>query len=364
MMSSTQKPIMVMAGGTGGHVFPALAVAEVLRKQGETIIWLGTRAGIESTLVPAANFSIEWLNVQGLRGSGGVSLLLAPFKIVRACWQALTILRRVRPKAVLGMGGFASGPGGLMAWVLNTPLYIHEQNSVIGLTNRLLYRLATRNYFGFAEAAVNIPRSEVIGNPVREDLVDLPLPEVRLRGRVGENLNLLIIGGSLGAASLNRILPETLALLEPANRPQVKHQCGKKHSQSCEQNYRDNKIDAEVLTFIDDMRAAYEWADLVVCRAGALTIAELSAVGIASILIPYPYAVDNHQFHNACSLQTANAARIINEDELNAKLLAALLTHFQNNRNELIDMSVNARQQAKIDAAEILAQGILAGVKK
>lgn len=357
----TKKPILVMAGGTGGHVFPALAVAEHLRDQGETIVWLGTRAGIEATVVPAANFAIEWLSVQGLRGSSAVSLVLAPFKVARACWHAMLILRRLRPKAVLGMGGFASGPGGLMAWVLNMPLFLHEQNSVMGLTNRLLYRLARRNYFGFAKAANNIPRSEVIGNPVRADLIDLELPETRLAARKNKNLNLLVIGGSLGAASLNRKLPEAIALLNVENRPQVKHQCGRKHSETCEKNYWDNSVDAEVLPFIDDMRAAYEWADLVVCRSGALTIAELAAVGIASILIPYPYAADNHQFHNACFLQSKNAARVINEDDLNSDSLASILTHFQNNRDELIAMSVNARAQASIDATEKLAQGILTG---
>ncbi len=364
-----QKPILVMAGGTGGHVFPALAVAEHLRNQGETIIWLGTHAGIEATVVPAANFVIEWLSVQGLRGSGFATLILAPFKIAHACWQAQQILRRHHPKAVLGMGGFASGPGGLMAWILNIPLFLHEQNSVMGLTNRLLYRLAARNYFGFAKAASNIPRSEVIGNPVRTDLIGLESPEIRIsirdaaRDSSGQNrnLNLLVIGGSLGAASLNRKLPEAIALLNEADRPQVKHQCGRKHSDTCQKNYDDNSVDAEVLPFIDDMRAAYEWADLVVCRSGALTIAELAAVGIASILIPYPYAADNHQFHNACFLQSENAARVINEADLNSESLASLLTHFQNNRDELIAMSVNARAQARVDATENLAKGILTG---
>jgi UDP-N-acetylglucosamine--N-acetylmuramyl-(pentapeptide) pyrophosphoryl-undecaprenol N-acetylglucosamine transferase len=365
MTMVTQKPILVMAGGTGGHVFPALAVAEYLRNQGETIIWLGTRTGIEATVVPAANIAIEWLSVQGLRGGGIVTLILAPFSIARACWQAQKILRRHHPKAVLGMGGFASGPGGLMAWLLNIPLFLHEQNSVMGLTNRLLYRLAARNYFGFAKAASNIPRSEVIGNPVRADLIGLDSPETRfsLRDSAGrdKNLNLLVIGGSLGAASLNRKLPEAIALLGKADRPQVKHQCGRKHSITCNKNYQDNLVDAEVLPFIDDMRAAYEWADLVVCRSGALTIAELAAVGIASILIPYPYAADNHQFHNACFLQSENAARVINEADLTSESLASILTHFQNNRDELIEMSVNARAQATVDATENLAKGILTG---
>jgi UDP-N-acetylglucosamine--N-acetylmuramyl-(pentapeptide) pyrophosphoryl-undecaprenol N-acetylglucosamine transferase len=361
MILADQKPILVMAGGTGGHVFPALAVAEHLRNQGEIIVWLGTRVGIEATVVPAANFAIEWLSVKGLRGSGFTTLILAPFRIARACWQAQRILRRHRPKAVLGMGGFASGPGGLMAWILNIPLFLHEQNSVMGLTNRLLYRLAVRNYFGFAKAAINIPRSDVIGNPVRADLIGLEFPEIRLTARQNKNLNILVIGGSLGAASLNRNLPEAIALLTKADRPKIKHQCGRQHVETCEKNYRDYSVEAEVLPFIDDMRAAYGWADLVICRSGALTIAELAAVGIASILIPYPYAADNHQFHNACFLQSKNAARIINESDLTCESMASLLTHFRNNRDELIAMSVNARAQSIADATENLAKGILTG---
>jgi UDP-N-acetylglucosamine--N-acetylmuramyl-(pentapeptide) pyrophosphoryl-undecaprenol N-acetylglucosamine transferase len=364
MTQATRRPILVMAGGTGGHVFPALAVAEYLRGQGETIVWLGTRAGIESRVVPAANFAIEWLTVQGFRGGSAFTLILAPFKIARACWQAFRIFLRLKPKAVLGMGGFASGPGGLIAWLLRTPLFLHEQNSVMGLTNRLLYRLAQKNYFGFADAAVKIPRSEVIGNPVRADLIDLESPELRLYARKNETLHLLVIGGSLGAASLNQKLPEAIALLDPANRPDIKHQCGNRHTLACEQNYKDQGVEAEVLPFIDDMRGAYEWADLVVCRAGALTIAELAAVGIASILVPYPYAADNHQYFNACFLQSVGAARILNEDELDAESLSSILRYFQNNRDELITMSVNARAHAKVDATECLAQGILTGAKR
>lgn len=356
-----QKPIMLMAGGTGGHVFPALAVAEYLRNQGERIVWLGTRTGIEATVVPSASFTIEWLSVKGLRGSGVTSLILAPFRIVRACWQAQKILRRHRPKAVLGMGGFVSGPGALMAWVLNIPLFLHEQNSVMGLTNRLLYRLAVRNYFGFAKAANNIPRSEVIGNPIRADLIGLKSPKDRLTLRKSKNLNLLVIGGSLGAASLNQKIPEAIALLNHSDRPQIKHQCGKKHIDSCKNSYERNGVDAEVLPFIDDMRTAYEWADLVVCRSGALTIAELSTVGIASILIPYPYAADNHQFHNASFLKSKNAAQVINEIDLDGPSLASLLMQYQDNRDELITLAINARAQAMDNATENLAKGILTG---
>ncbi len=361
MRQATQKPIVVMAGGTGGHVFPALAVAEYLRAKGETIIWMGTRAGIEARVVPAANFAIEWLSVQGLRGKGLFALVLAAFRLVRACGQAFLTLLRLRPKAVLGMGGFVSGPGGLMAWILHIPLFLHEQNSVIGLTNRLLGRLAKRNYFAFPNVTNQLPRSECIGNPVREALVDLTVPEIRLAGRRDQPVQVLVIGGSLGAASLNRLVPEAVSLLDVAERPRIKHQCGNKHLESCTQQYRQLRVEAEVCGFIEDMGEVYQWADLVVCRAGALTIAELTAVGIASILIPYPYAVDNHQYYNARFLEQHNAARILIEENLNAEILALQLRYFQQNRDELIAMSVNARAQSRTDATQQLAQGILAG---
>lgn len=361
MNQEVQKPIVVMAGGTGGHVFPALAVAEYLRHKGETIIWFGTRAGIEARVVPAADFAIEWLSVQGLRGKGLLALILAPFRLIRACWQAFATLMRLRPKAVLGMGGFVSGPGGLMAWVLNIPLFLHEQNSVIGLTNRLLGRLAKKSYYAFPDVSHQMPRSECIGNPVRSDLIDLPTPETRLSGRKDNPVNLLVVGGSLGAASLNRVLPEAISRLGTDERPAIKHQCGNAHVKVCQQQYREANVEAEVFGFIDNMREVYEWADLVVCRAGALTITELTAVGIASILIPYPFAVDNHQYHNARFLERHQAACILPEDKLDAVTLALKLRYFQQNRQALIEMSKRARSQSKPDATEQLAQGILAG---
>jgi UDP-N-acetylglucosamine--N-acetylmuramyl-(pentapeptide) pyrophosphoryl-undecaprenol N-acetylglucosamine transferase len=340
MSRGLQKPILVMAGGTGGHVFPALAVAECLRQRGENIIWLGTQNGIEARVVPAADFAIEWLSVQGLRGKGMATLLLAPFRLLRACWQALWLLRRLRPKAVLGMGGFVSGPGGLMAWLLNIPLFLHEQNSIVGLTK---------------------PRSECIGNPVRADLASIEPPETRLQSRINAPLQLLVIGGSLGAAALNSIVPRATACLDRDQRPVIRHQCGDKHLQVCQQNYQQAGVDAEVVSFIDDMQQAYAWADLVVCRAGALTISELTAVGLGSLLIPFPYAVDNHQFHNARFLEQANAAQILNEAELSAESLALKLTFFQQNRPVLVEMAVNARARFQASADEKLAAAIVAG---
>ena len=363
MTSAEQKPIVVMAGGTGGHVFPALAVAEYLRQKGERIVWLGTQAGIESRVVPAANIAIEWLSVQGLRGKGRLTLLLAPFKLIRACWQAYRALLRLRPKAVLGMGGFVSGPGGLMASLLRIPLILHEQNSVIGLTNKLLSRVASQSYFGFPVAAKGVPRSQCIGNPVRADLFDLELPEVRLTRRLDESLNLLVIGGSLGAASLNKVVPLAVSTLAANSRPSIRHQCGNKHLPVCQENYREVGVDAEILDFIEDMPSAYAWADLVVCRAGALTIAELAASGVGSILIPYPYAVDNHQYHNALFLEENNAAHILTEAELNADHLVELIQGYQQDRQGLIAMAKRAHELASVDATEKLAQGILARAK-
>jgi len=363
MKQHAQQPILVMAGGTGGHVFPALAVAENLRARGEHIIWLGTRAGIEARVVPAANIAIEWLNVQGLRGKGMATLLLAPFRLLRACWQAFRILRRTRPKAVLGMGGFASGPGGLMAWLLRIPLFLHEQNAIVGLTNRILGRFSAQSYVAFPQATLTLTGADCIGNPVRDGFTRLEAPRKRLQARFEAPLQLLVIGGSLGAAALNRIVPQAVACLETDERPRVWHQCGEKHLQDCREQYAETRVEAEVVSFIEDMPAAFGWADLVVCRAGALTIAELSAAGLASLLIPFPYAVDNHQYHNALFLQQQDAAQVFAEDALSPESLALKIRFFQQNRERLVEMAENARAGFQADAAERLASDIIAGAR-
>ena len=360
MSVTEENPIMVMAGGTGGHVFPALAVAEYLRRKGEAIVWLGTRCGIESRVVPDADFAMEWLSIQGLRGKGAMAWLLAPFRLLWACWQAYRILWRLHPKAVLGMGGFVSGPGGLMAWLLRIPLIVHEQNAVTGFTNRLLGRFASQNYFAFPQIVKNPPPGECIGNPVREALLKLETPEVRLMARLHDKMNILVIGGSLGAASLNRMVPAAIARIEPALRPHIKHQCGYRHLPVCRQHYRDTGVTAEVLTFIDDMAPVYAWADLVICRAGALTVAELTTVGLGSILIPYPYAVDDHQYQNARFLEANQAARILRESELDADSLVALIKIYLQDRTALITLANHAHALAKTDATEQLAEGVLA----
>lgn len=358
-MHANQRPIMVMAGGTGGHVFPALAVAIRLRDMDQKIIWMGTHAGIEADLVPAADFPIEWLTVQGLRGKGLLVKTLAPFKMLRACWQALSIMRCHRPRAVLGMGGVVAAPGGLMAWLLRIPLIIHEQNAVIGLTNKVLSPFSRINFFAFPQAAEGIGKSQVVGNPLRQEILSIEPPVTRLAGRYSEQLNLLVLGGSLGARALNQAVPDALHRFDKETMPIVRHQCGQKHVESCQQQYRKNDIEAQVMPFIEDMKGAYEWADLVICRSGALTVAELAAAGVASILVPYPYAVDDHQYFNAEFLSKAGAARLVREQDLTAPWLCRELLHLTKHRDELLKMACNARSIAYTDASDLVAQGIL-----
>ena len=359
MSQDLKSPVVVMAGGTGGHVFPALAVAEALRSRGEQVIWFGTRAGIEARVAVEAAFPVEWLDVQGLRGKSVMTLLLAPFRLLRASWQALQILRRHRPRAVLGMGGFVSGPGGLMAWLLHIPLFLHEQNSIVGLTNRILSRFARRSYVAFPAVAAVLPRSEYIGNPLRADFDQLEDSLSVLEMRIQQPLQLLVLGGSLGANALNHLLPQALAYVDSNLRPTVRHQCGERHHEVCEQHYRDAGVEAEVVSFIDDMYEAYSWADLVICRAGALTVAEIMAVGRAALFVPFPYAVDNHQYHNALYLQQAGAAQIMIEAEISAQSLALKLQFFQQNRDMLVNMAHAAREVYQPGAASRLADDIL-----
>jgi len=358
-MDIRRRPIMIMAGGTGGHVFPALAVANYLREQGEDIVWMGTRSGIESRLVPAEKFPIEWLSIEGLRGKGLAVLAMAPFKLLKACVEAMQLLRKHRPRAVLGMGGFASGPGGLMAWLMRIPLVIHEQNAIIGLTNRLLSHIARVNYFAFPQAAQGVKRSVVVGNPVRRDILQIEHPETRLSGREQQPLRVLVLGGSLGAKTLNDAIPAGIALLDPQHRPLIRHQCGQRHLQDCKNSYAGLQLEADVIDFVEDMKAAYAWADLVICRAGALTIAELAAAGVASILVPFPYAVDDHQFYNAGYLAQADAAIVIRDNSFDAATVAQQLRHYLSQREELIVMAKNARKMALTEATQQLAAGLL-----
>ena len=342
--------ILIMAGGTGGHVFPALAVADVMKQRGVDVFWMGTAKGIEAKLVPEAGYPLTEISVQGLRGNGLLGWLLAPFKLIKAVLEARKAIKEINPNVVLGLGGFASGPGGVAAWTLGKPVVIHEQNAIPGLTNRLLSTIAKRVLEGFSASFDASKNAQWVGNPVRKSIVEIAEPEQRLQEK--KQINLLVLGGSLGARALNTILPQALVLMSEAQRPIVKHQCGIKHYDDCLQAYTQAGITADVTAFITDMKAAYEWADLVVCRAGALTIAELTAAGVGSILVPYPYAVDDHQTENAMTLVNTGAATIINEADLTASLLSEqLVTDYQ----RLISMAKAARTLAKPDSANIIA---------
>ena len=348
-------PVLIMAGGTGGHVFPALAVARVLRAGQRPVVWLGTRRGIEARLVPAEGIPVEWVEVEGLRGRGLGGWLAAPLKVLRAVSQALAVLRRIRPAAVLGCGGFASGPGGVAAWLTRTPLVIHEQNAVAGLTNRWLSRIAGTVAEAFPGS---FPRGRAVvttGNPVRRDIAALPPPEQRFAARSGR-LRLLVVGGSQGAAPLNRLVPRAVALLPDAVRPEVLHQAGARELEATTALYRQLGVDAEVRAFVDDMAAAYGAADFAVTRAGALTVSELAAAGLGALLVPFPAAVDDHQARNAAFLVEAGAARMIREAELTPERLGGeLLGVLEGGRDLPLAMARAARRVAVTDAADRLA---------
>ena len=348
-------PVLIMAGGTGGHIMPALAVADCLGKQHIPVVWLGTRQGLEAKLVPQAGYPIEWINVSGLRGKGWLRVLQAPLMLGRAWLQALTVARRLRPCAVLGMGGFASGPGGLAARCLGLPLVVHEQNAIPGMTNRCLARIANCVLEAFPESFAKSRRAKTVGNPVRVSIASLAMPAVRWTERT-DTPRLLVLGGSLGAQALNEHLPLALSRLPTECRPQVWHQSGAKTFETAISAYRAAAISAKVEPFIEDMAAAYAWADLVVCRAGAITVAELAAAGVGAILVPYPYAVDDHQTANARFLERAGAARMIPQQALNAERLARVLQELLPDRAHLLAMAEAARTLARPNAALLVAQ--------
>ena len=344
------KTLMVMAGGTGGHVFPGLAVADLLRERGWNVVWMGNPNGMEARLVPARGYEMAWVRFTGLRGKGLLRKLQLPFALFLACWQARREIRRVKPDVVLGMGGYISFPGGLMARLLGYPLVIHEQNSVAGLANRVLAKIATRVACGFPEA---LPGGAWVGNPVRAEIAQLPPPGERLAERTDEApLRLLVLGGSLGAAAINEMVPRGLALLPNSERPQVVHQSGEKHLAQLQDNYAAAGVAANCVAFIDDMAGAYEWADLVLCRAGALTVAELAAAGVASILVPYPHAVDDHQTGNARFLATAGGAFLLAQNEMTPESISLIRNY---TRGQMLQMAARARALAKPDAAAEVA---------
>lgn len=347
----TERCFLIMAGGTGGHVFPALATARRLQALGHRVHWLGSAGGMEEGLIGDAGLPLSVITVSGLRGKGRAALVLAPWRLARALVQALAVVRRVRPDCVVGMGGFVTGPGGLAAWLLRRPLLVHEQNAVAGMTNRILARFAGTVLEAFPDSFPRHVVTRCTGNPVRQDVADIPAPDQRLGGRAG-SLNLLVLGGSLGARAMNRKLPEALALMPPEQRPGVRHQCGERHLEDAREDYRRAGVDASVEPFIKDMAAAYAWADLVVCRAGALTVAELCATGVGAILVPFPHAVDDHQTRNGAFMVTAGAAILVQESRLDADLLAQTLTALTSDRQRVLDMARAARTLARPDATE------------
>lgn len=343
------RSIVVMAGGTGGHIFPALAVADVLREQGWQVIWLGAPNSMESELAPKHGYEMVQVRFSGLRGKGLLRKLSLPLNLMIALAQSAAAIIRCRPDVVLGMGGYITFPGGLMAAILQRPLVIHEQNSIAGMSNRVLARMAARVLTGFPDV---LPKARWCGNPVRESINALAAPQQRYATRTGR-LNVMVVGGSLGAQALNEAVPGALAKLPEENRPNVLHQTGKNHHAAVEAMYSEAGVVADIRPFIDDMAAAYANADLVICRSGALTIAELAAAGVASLLIPYPHAVDDHQTGNAQFLSEKGAAMLLPQDQLNADSLAAQLSGM--NREKLMEMATLARSVARPDAAAVVA---------
>ncbi len=358
-MSAETRPVLITAGGTGGHVYPALAVARELQARQVPVVWMGTRRGLEARVVPGAGIPMAWLWVSGLRGKGLLAWLLAPLRVMIALSQALVIVLRYRPRAVLGMGGFVSGPGGLIAALLRRPLVIHEQNAVAGLTNRILSRFSRRVLEGFPGTFEDIADVVYTGNPVRADIAAIEAPETRLAGRSGP-LRLLVIGGSQGAQVLNETLPDVLKCLPEHRRPEVWHQAGSRNIESAERRYRLAQVKVRVAPFIEDMAEAYAWADLVLCRSGALTVAELAAAGVGSILVPFPFAVDDHQTRNGAFLADAGAAVLLPQSQLSPSRLTELLERLGNDRQCLLEMAVAARRLARVGATQQVADICLA----
>lgn len=347
----TTKRFLIMAGGTGGHVFPALATARRLQEYGHEVFWLGSRGGMEERLIGETDIPLSTISVSGLRGKGQLALLMAPFRLARALKQALEVVREIRPNCVIGMGGFVTGPGGVAAWMTRTPLLVHEQNAIAGMTNRILAKFAKTVMEAFPGSFGSRVVTRYTGNPVRSDLAAIDEPQQRMVGRQGP-VRLLVLGGSLGAQAINTILPKALALLPEEQRPTVRHQCGTRNLEATEECYREAGVEAELEPFIKDMASAYTWADVVLCRAGALTIAELCAVGLGAILVPFPHAVDDHQTLNGQQMVKAGAAILIPQNKLTEEVLAEALSTLTSDRDKVVALADAARSLARADATE------------
>lgn len=344
------KTLMIMAGGTGGHVYPAMAVADHLMAQDWKIVWLCTQGGMENRLIEGKGYGKAMITMQGVRGKGLLGWVLLPVKLTKALSQSVRALKQYQPNVVLGMGGFAAFPGGLMAKFLGKPLVIHEQNSVAGLTNKVLAKFANRVLAAFPAAFGQ--HAALVGNPVRADIAALASPAQRFAGRSGA-LRLLVVGGSLGAQGLNEVIPKALALLPVEQRPQVIHQAGVKHIEVLNSNYEQAGVAVDARAFIEDMAAMYAWADFVICRSGALTVAEISAVGLGSLMVPFPFAVDDHQTTNAAYLANAGAAMVIQQKELSVDKLAKILSELS--REQCLDMAIRAKKLGKPEATADVA---------
>ena len=343
-MSATQKTALVMAGGTGGHIFPGLAVAQALREQGWNVHWLGAPGSMEERLVPPQGFPLETIDFSGVRGKGLLTLALLPLRLLKAFAQAWAVVRRVRPDVVIGLGGYISFPGGMMATLAGKPLILHEQNSVAGMANKVLANVASRVFCAFPNA---LPGAQWVGNPLRQAFLQQPPPAERFAGRSGP-LRILVVGGSLGAKALNDTVPQALALIPPEQRPQVRHQSGAKQMQALQASYAAAGVQAELTPFIDDTASAYAQADLVICRAGASTVTELAAVGSAAIYVPFPHAVDDHQTTNARFVVDAGGGWVVQQTALSPEKLAHMIQNMQ--RSTLLETAQKAKMMQKTEA--------------
>jgi UDP-N-acetylglucosamine--N-acetylmuramyl-(pentapeptide) pyrophosphoryl-undecaprenol N-acetylglucosamine transferase len=349
-MKKKLKRVLIMAGGTGGHIFPGLAIAQYMRSQNVEVHWLGTPQGQEAHLVPSANIPLHFITINGLRGKRIQTLLAAPFKLVAAIWQSRRIIKRIQPDVVIGMGGFASGPGGIASWFLQRPLIIHEQNAKAGFTNKILGVFAKKILAGFPDAFPATSKVVTIGNPVRQEIADMSNPTKRLQH--SPKLRLLVLGGSLGAQALNEIMPKALAQMPNDQRPEVMHQTGEKNFAQTQDLYAAMQVTADLVPFITDMAHAYHWADMVLCRAGALTIAELCAAGLGAILVPYPFAVDDHQTANAHFMTTNGAAICIQQKDLMIDRLVDLIKQFTDAPEKRMAMAEAAYRLRYVNAVE------------
>lgn len=352
------KKILIMAGGTGGHVFPGIAVAHYLQHHQHEVQWLGTLHGLDTKVVPKAGITLHKINIKGLRGKGKLGLLLAPFKIMLAIISTMKVLKQFNPDVVLGMGGYVAGPGGIACWLKRIPLVIHEQNAIPGKTNLILSCFSRTVLQAFANSFQSKVHAITVGNPIRHTICQLPIPELRFAERKGK-LRVLIFGGSQGAEALNECVVNLLSTTFAKNHLETLHQVGTLHYESMQQHYREYDFSGKVVAFIDDMAEAYAWADLVICRSGALSVSEIAAAGLFSILVPFPAAVDDHQTANARVLQQANAATVIQQVDLTVSKLLEILQDFSSNRVALLQPALNARKCAQPLATQTVAEKCL-----